>query len=121
MEYNINSLILCHGLAQNLIFNLCPYIVENHELSNILFSFYFASNEKLVLYFFVSLTDLLLRPLQMTFAVQNAIPHVDELVREYLVFRGFPKALAAFDTDKRTDRLKGFQVSDYQLAVGARR
>lgn len=47
----------------------------------------------------------------MTFAVQNAIPHVDELVREYLVFRGFPKALAAFDSDKRTDRLKGFQVS----------
>ena len=46
----------------------------------------------------------------MTFAVQNAIPHVDELVREYLVFRGFPKALAAFDSDKRTDRLKGFQV-----------
>jgi predicted AAA+ superfamily ATPase len=46
----------------------------------------------------------------MTFAVQNAIPHVDELVREYLVFRGFPKALAAFDGDKRTDRLKGFQV-----------
>jgi predicted AAA+ superfamily ATPase len=49
----------------------------------------------------------------MTFAVQNAIPHVDELVREYLVFRGFPKALAAFDSDKRTDRLKGFQVPPF--------
>jgi hypothetical protein len=54
---------------------------------------------------------------KMTFAVQNAIPHVDELVREYLVFRGFPKALAAFDSDKRTDRLKGFQVHTRTLTT----
>jgi hypothetical protein len=40
----------------------------------------------------------------------NAIGPVDELVREYLLFRGFVSTLRAFDGEKKADRFKGFQV-----------
>lgn len=40
----------------------------------------------------------------------DAIPHVDALVREYLLFRGFTKALHAFDADHAADRGCGFQA-----------
>ncbi|KAJ1979838.1 hypothetical protein H4R33_005625 [Dimargaris cristalligena] len=39
----------------------------------------------------------------------NSVPYVDELIREYLVFRGFTTTLKAFDTDNRLDKDKGFQ------------
>eukprot|EP01136_Pigoraptor_vietnamica_P009508 Opistho-1_new@46114 len=40
----------------------------------------------------------------------NAIGAVDELVREYLLFRGFTQTLRAFDAEAKVDREKGFQV-----------
>ena len=35
---------------------------------------------------------------------------LDELVREYLLFRGFPLALKAFDAELKVETEKGFRV-----------
>lgn len=35
---------------------------------------------------------------------------VDELVREYLLFRGFTSTVKAFDNDLKSDKDKGFRV-----------
>ena len=40
----------------------------------------------------------------------NAVETIDELVREYLVFRGCLGALRAWEADLKADRDKGFQV-----------
>ncbi|KJE96129.1 WD repeat-containing protein 91 [Capsaspora owczarzaki ATCC 30864] len=39
-----------------------------------------------------------------------AVPMMDELIKEYLLFRGFTGTLRAFEADLRMDRDKGFQV-----------
>lgn len=41
--------------------------------------------------------------------------HIDELIREYLLFRGFTNALKWFDLDVKLDKDKGFRVS-YNLS-----
>jgi len=38
--------------------------------------------------------------------------HIDELIREYLLFRGFTNALKWFDFDSKLDKDKGFRVSE---------
>jgi len=38
------------------------------------------------------------------------IQYVDELVKEYLLFRGFSQTLKAFDNDLKTEKEKGFRV-----------
>jgi len=38
--------------------------------------------------------------------------HIDELIREYFLFRGFTNALKWFDFDVKFDKDKGFRVSD---------
>lgn len=38
------------------------------------------------------------------------IQFVDELVREYLLFRGFSSTVKAFDNDLKADKDKGFRV-----------
>lgn len=38
------------------------------------------------------------------------IQFVDELVREYLLFRGFTATVKAFDNDLKADKDKGFRV-----------
>lgn len=38
--------------------------------------------------------------------------HIDELIREYLLFRGFANALKWFDFDVKLDKDKGFRVSN---------
>jgi len=43
-------------------------------------------------------------------AKMDAIPYVDTLVREYLLFRGFTQSLRAFDAERGTDRTSGFQA-----------
>lgn len=35
---------------------------------------------------------------------------VDELVREYLIYRGFTSTVKAFDNDLKADKDKGFRV-----------
>lgn len=40
----------------------------------------------------------------------NSIDAVDELVREYLLFRGFHGTLKQFDVDVKNDAARGFQV-----------
>lgn len=38
------------------------------------------------------------------------IQFVDELVREYLLYRGFTSTVKAFDNDLKADKDKGFRV-----------
>ncbi|XP_063239481.1 WD repeat-containing protein 91 [Bacillus rossius redtenbacheri] len=48
-----------------------------------------------------------------TIIVTNEMSHIqymDELIREYLLFRGFGGTLKAFDSDLKTDKDKGFRV-----------
>lgn len=40
----------------------------------------------------------------------NAISCVDELVKEYLLWRGFNATLLQFDADRQRDRSKAFKV-----------
>ncbi|KAI8061442.1 WD40-repeat-containing domain protein [Gongronella butleri] len=40
----------------------------------------------------------------------NSLHQVDDLVKEYLLFRGFTSTFRALDMESRTDRDKGFQV-----------
>lgn len=40
----------------------------------------------------------------------DAIAFVDDLIEEYLLFRGFAGTLRQFQADKKNDKLKGFQV-----------
>ncbi|KAF9945474.1 WD repeat-containing protein 91 [Mortierella alpina] len=40
----------------------------------------------------------------------NSIQHIDELVKEYLLFRGFTNTYKAFEVDTKTDKDKGFQA-----------
>ncbi|KAG0278427.1 WD repeat-containing protein 91 [Linnemannia exigua] len=40
----------------------------------------------------------------------NSIQHIDELVKEYLLFRGFTNSYRAFEADSKTDKDKGFQA-----------
>jgi len=41
--------------------------------------------------------------------------HIDELIREYFLFRGFTNALKWFDFDVKLDKDKGFRVSGILL------
>ncbi|KAG7401303.1 WD repeat-containing protein 91 [Phytophthora boehmeriae] len=40
----------------------------------------------------------------------SLLPHVDELVMEYLLFRGFTKSFQVFTAERKRDRAKGFDV-----------
>ena len=39
------------------------------------------------------------------------IAYADDLVKEYLLFRGFVKTANQFDSDRKTNKLKGFQAA----------
>ena len=38
------------------------------------------------------------------------VQYVDELVKEYLLFRGFGQTLKTFDNDLKAEKEKGFRV-----------
>lgn len=38
------------------------------------------------------------------------VQHMDELIKEYLLFRGFTSTVRAFETDLKADKEKGFRV-----------
>ncbi|CEG35528.1 Uncharacterized conserved protein [Plasmopara halstedii] len=40
----------------------------------------------------------------------SLLPHVDELVMEYLLFRGFTKSFQVFNAERKRDRTRGFDV-----------
>ncbi|KAI9986009.1 hypothetical protein PInf_024806 [Phytophthora infestans] len=40
----------------------------------------------------------------------SLLPHVDELVMEYLLFRGFTKSFQVFSAERKRDRSRGFDV-----------
>ena len=53
-----------------------------------------------------------------------AVGRTDEMIRDYLLFRGFTSTLKAFDTDLKNEREKGFRVRntyevfvDYKLSI----
>lgn len=41
----------------------------------------------------------------------SAVERTDDLVREYLIYRGFTSTLKHLDTDIKADKEKGFRVS----------
>ena len=41
-----------------------------------------------------------------------AVGRTDEMIRDYLLFRGFTSTLKAFDTDLKNEREKGFRVKN---------
>ena len=41
-----------------------------------------------------------------------AVGRTDEMIRDYLLFRGFTSTLKAFDTDLKNEREKGFRVNN---------
>lgn len=43
-------------------------------------------------------------------ATMDAVPYVDSLIKEYLLFRGFTGSLRAFNRDIASDRGRGFQA-----------
>jgi len=43
--------------------------------------------------------------------------HIDELIREYLLFRGFTNALKWFDFDVKLDKDKGFRVRNVFYSI----
>lgn len=45
------------------------------------------------------------------------IQYVDELVKEYLLFRGFSQTLKAFDNDLKAEKEKGFRVSVQEITI----
>ena len=44
-----------------------------------------------------------------------AVGRTDEMIRDYLLFRGFTSTLKAFDTDLKNEREKGFRVSTFNF------
>lgn len=47
----------------------------------------------------------------------SQIQYVDELIREYLLYRGFSGTLKMFDTELKSDKEKGFRVSLFTVIV----
>lgn len=45
----------------------------------------------------------------------SQIQYIDELIREYLLFRGFSATLKAFDAELKVDKEKGFRVSNIMI------
>lgn len=41
------------------------------------------------------------------------VQHMDELIREYLLYRGFSGTVKAFDSELKVDKDKSFRVSNY--------
>jgi hypothetical protein len=39
----------------------------------------------------------------------SAVGYIDDLVKEFLIFRGFTSALRAFEAELRTEKEKGFR------------
>ena len=43
--------------------------------------------------------------------MSSAVPLIDSLIHEYLIFRGFVGSLKQFETDIRMDKNRKFRVS----------
>ena len=52
-------------------------------------------------------------PVRTTIAIAMAaaVGPLDEVIKEYLVFRGFTNTLKYFDLERKDDKDKGFKVS----------
>lgn len=48
------------------------------------------------------------------------IQYLDDLVKEYLLFRGFTHTLRTLDNEIKIDKDKGFRVSDARKGVSVR-
>lgn len=54
-------------------------------------------------------------------AMAEAVERTDELVREYLLFRGFTHTLRQLDAEIKADKEKGFRVRGRRVRRGQRR
>jgi hypothetical protein len=43
------------------------------------------------------------------------VAYADELVRDYLIFRGFTQTFKSFNIEKKYDKAKGFQVHFFHI------
>lgn len=43
-----------------------------------------------------------------------AVPMLDDVIKEYLVFRGFSNTLKSFESDLKADKDKSFRVSYFK-------
>lgn len=43
--------------------------------------------------------------------MDSAVSQIDELLKEYLAFRGFTATLKQFEMERKTDKTKAHQVS----------
>lgn len=59
---------------------------------------------------FMDIEHELIHSLQTLTISMNSIQHIDELVKEYLLFRGFTNTYKAFEAENKTDKDKGFQA-----------
>lgn len=48
-----------------------------------------------------------------------AIPMLDDVIKEYLVFRGFSNTLKSFESDLKADKDKSFRVSCFVVVCVA--
>ncbi len=48
---------------------------------------------------------------------QTAISQLDDLLKEYLLFRGFTQTIRILDTEKKNDKLKGYQVCNLCISL----
>lgn len=45
------------------------------------------------------------------------VQYLDELIREYLLYRGFSGTVKALDTELKVDKDKSFRVSNYSIVT----
>ena len=46
-----------------------------------------------------------------------AVPMLDDIIKEYLVFRGFSSTLKSFESDLKVDKDKSFRVGCFSLVL----
>lgn len=46
-----------------------------------------------------------------------AVPMLDDIIKEYLVFRGFSSTLKSFESDLKADKDKSFRVGCFSLVL----
>lgn len=56
------------------------------------------------------MTDKLCPDISAEAKMASAVERTDELVREYLIYRGFTSTLKYLDSEIKTDKEKGFRV-----------
>lgn len=54
-------------------------------------------------------------PLRSKFIMAADVPMLDDVIKEYLIFRGFSGTLKSFESDLKADKDKSFRVSSVRI------